>query len=265
MRTLLAFVLATVACGRNEPAPQGDGMGPTSAAGPVGATTSAIPRESAREIYLDSVKGENPLVVYGRARTFENTVQVRARDAQGGLMAEVFTTSVGEMGNHNPFVASVWLTRPPGSQVIVEAFEYSAKDGSVRSLTADTVGFRAPNASFVLDFPGDDCTRTVTVRRDAPRTVAVARLLAEMLVAGPDSVERAAGAAAMVPRGSRVQSVILRQGELTVDFNERLQNVGGACAAEAIRASVTGTLRRLPSVQRVIITAGGSRDLALQP
>jgi hypothetical protein len=84
-------------------------------------------------------------------------------------------------------------------------------------------------------------------------------------VAGPDSSERAAGAAAIFPRGSQVRSVILRQGELTVDFNERLQNVGGSCAAQAIRTSVTSTLSRLAAVRRVIITAGGSRDLALQP
>jgi hypothetical protein len=221
--------------------------------------------QASREIYIDSVKAENPLVVYGRARTFENTVQVRARDQQGGLIREVFTTSAGEMGNHNPFVAQVWLARTPGDRVIVEAFEYSAMDGSVRSLTADTVGFAVPTSSFMLDFPGGDCTQTVTVRRDAPRTVAVARLLAEMVVAGPDSVERAAGATSPFPQGSRIESVILRQGELTVDFNERLQNVGGACAAQAIRASMTSTLQRLPAVQRVIITAGGSRDLALQP
>jgi hypothetical protein len=263
MRTLLAIGLSVVAaCGSDRPAAQIGASGQT-AAGAASALTANT--QTSQEIYIDSVTVENPLVVHGRARTFENTVQVRVRDATGGLITEVFTTSVGEMGNHNPFVANAWLTRSPGEQVIVESFEYSAKDGSVRSLTADTVAFSVASSSFTLDFPGNDCTRTVTVRRQAPRTVAVARLLAEMLVAGPDSSERAAGAASVLPRGSGVNTVILRQGELTVDFNERLQNVGGACAAQAIRASVTQTLSRLPSVRRVIITAGGSRDLALQP
>ena len=218
-----------------------------------------------QEIYIDSVSGGNPLAVHGRARTFENTVQVRARDERGDVIAEVFTTSVGEIGKHNPFTASVWLTRPPGARVIVESFEYSAQDGSVRSLTADTIAFETPNASITVDFSSSDCAKTISVRRNVPRSVAVARLLAEILVAGPDSAERAAGAASVFPRGSQVQSVILRHGELTVDFNERLQNVGGACAAQAIRTSVTSTLSRLPSVRRVIITAAGSRDLALQP
>ncbi|MGZ8851164.1 MAG: GerMN domain-containing protein [Thermoanaerobaculia bacterium] len=52
---------------------------------------------------------------------------------------------------------------------------------------------------------------------------------------------------------------------LTVDFNERLQNVGGSCTVTAIRESVTKTLQRLPTVKKVVITAGGSEKLALQP
>ena len=84
-------------------------------------------------------------------------------------------------------------------------------------------------------------------------------------MAGPTGEERSAGATGPFPRGSRVESVILRQGELTVDFNERLQNVGGSCRALGIRESVTRTLSRLPAVRRVIITAGGSAELALQP
>ena len=59
--------------------------------------------------------------------------------------------------------------------------------------------------------------------------------------------------------------MILRDGTLTVDFNERLQNVGGSCRAQMIRAAVTETLSRLPSVKKVVITAGGSETLALQP
>lgn len=263
MRIPLAIGLFVVAaCSSDRPAAQVDTAGDTS----VGITSSAAgARGSPQEIYIDSVTAQNPLVVYGRARTFENTVQVRLRDHRGALITEAFTTSVGEMGNHNPFVVRVWLARSPGDSLIAEAFEYSAKDGSVRSLTADTVAFPVQNTTLELDFPTSECTRTVMVRRSAPRTVALARLLAEALVAGPDSAEQAAGATSPFPRGSRVESVILRQGELTVDFNERLQNVGGSCAAQAIRTSVTRTLSRLPAVRRVIITAAGSEELALQP
>jgi hypothetical protein len=218
-----------------------------------------------QEIYIDSVSATNPMVVKGRARTFENTVQVRARDSRGDIIVENFETSVGEMGHHNPFVAQLWLVRDPGAHVTVEAFEYSAKDGSVRSLTSKRVEIAPSRMPLTLLFSTSDCTRTMPFTRQVPRTVATARLLVEMLVAGPDSAESKAGASSVFPRGSRVNSVVLRDGELSVDFNERLQTVGGSCAAQGIRASVEQTLSRLPAVKRVVITAAGSRELALQP
>jgi hypothetical protein len=227
--------------------------------------TSAAAPGAAREIYIDSVVAGNPLIVRGRARTFENTVQVRARDSKGGIITEAFETSVGEMGNHNPFVARVFLVREPGPHTTVEAFEYSANDGSVRSLTESRVAVPPARTRLTLMFATSDCSRTAAFSREVPSSVAVARLLVEMLVAGPTDAEKAAGASAPFPRGSRVNSVVLRDGELTVDFNHALQNVGGACAAQAIRESVTQTLRRLPGVARVVITAAGSRPLALQP
>lgn len=261
------MLLFALGCG----ASGGDGSDSTFAGAadtmPVQASrdTAAATSTSKREIYIDSVAPGNPLIVSGRARTFENTVQVRARDARGDVIMEVFETSVGEMGHHNPYVARVFLVRDPGPQVTVEAFEYSAKDGSVRSLTERRVAIPAARARLTLLFTTTDCARTAEFRRDIPAAVAVARLLVEMLVAGPTDAEKAAGASAPFPRGSRVNSVVLRGGVLTVDFNHALQNVGGACAAQAIRESVTQTLTRLPGVQRVVITAAGSQELALQP
>lgn len=105
---------------------------------------AAAPDTIAREIYIDSVHATNPIVVFGRARTFENTVQLRVRDSAGVLLGESFTTSVGEMGNHNPYVAELRLAREPGSRVTVEVFEYSANDGSVRSLISRDVAYRKP-------------------------------------------------------------------------------------------------------------------------
>jgi hypothetical protein len=265
---LMLLVLIALSCNTAREQSSRDSMpsvsetaGAVSAIGSRDSSLSAAPQE----IYIDSVASGNPLIVYGRARTFENTVQVRVRDAGGGVISEVFETSVGEMGHHNPYVARVWLTRDPGPHVTVEAFEYSAKDGSVRSLTSTRATIPAGRTRLQLMFTTDDCTHAAMFTREVPTSVAIARVLVEALVAGPTPEERSAGATAPFPAGSRVNGVVLRGGELTVDFNERLQNVGGSCAAQAIRASVTQTLLRLPGVQRVVITAAGSRDLALQP
>jgi hypothetical protein len=186
----------------------------TSVQSNTGAPSAAPEPDAGRslEIYIDSVLPANPLVVFGRARTFENTVQVRVRDAGGNVVAAEHTTSVGETGHHNPYTAQLWIVRDPGPRLTVEAFEYSAADGSVRSLTNKVAPYDGGRMQVTLDLPvGNDCI------------------------------------------------------VLTVDFNERLRNVGGSCAATAIRRSVTRTLQRLPAVKRVVITAAGSEKLALQP
>lgn len=218
-----------------------------------------------KEIYIDSVVAANPLIVKGRARTFENALSLRVRDAAGVAIFEDHTMSVGEMGNHNPYEAELWLIRDPGPRATVEAWEYSAKDGSVRSLATKAIAMPGERMKIALSFAGSDCTKIVDVTRQVPKTISVARLLVEALVAGPTEAEKVSGASHPFPRGSEVRSVILRDGVVTVDFSERLQNVGGSCAAIAIRTSVTATLKKLPAVRRVVITAGGREDVALQP
>lgn len=207
-----------------------------------------------RNITIESVTVANPLVITGKARTFENNVALRVRNARGAVIAEDFTTATGDMGNHNPYRAEVWLTSDPGARITVEALEYSAKDGSEQSLVSVTQPYDVEIIDATLYLPDDNCERVLPETRRLPKSVAMARLLVEALVR-----ERP------FPKGSDVQSVILRDGVLTVDFNERLQNVGGSCAAQMIRASVTTTLSKLPSVKKVVITAGGSEKLALQP
>jgi hypothetical protein len=223
-------------------------------------TTPAPVPPKQPEIIITSVSTTNPVVIEGRARTFENNVILRLRDASGALIRETFTTAAGEMGQHNPFRAEIYVTRDPEGAITVEALEYSARDGSARSLTSKTIPYEvepiAPNLYFHDPEGTADCSAVFPVRRYIPKSVATARLLVEALIDDPFSP---------FPRGSRVKSVTLRDGVLTVDFNERLQNVGGSCAAQAIRAAVQTTLWQLRTVERVIITADGSETLALQP
>lgn len=104
----------------------------------------AAPTPVAREVYIDSVRVGDSVLVFGRARTFENTVQVRVRDDSGRVVADTFTTSVGEMGHHNPYVATIRLSGFTGPRLRVEAFEYSANDGSVRSLVDTLIPYARP-------------------------------------------------------------------------------------------------------------------------
>ena len=259
-------ILLLTGCGQSVPppaAPEPSTQPPVSSAPPATPATSttappvtSTKPEPERNIYIDKVEIGNPVVVTGRARTFENSVSLRLRDQNGKLITEDFTTSDGEMGNHNPYRATLWVTRTPGSRVTVEALEYSAKDGSEQSLVSVTRPFGVMLADVRLFLPNKDCTGVTPHMRRLPKSISIARLMVEALMADPGTP---------FPKGSRVNSAILRDGTITVDFNERLQNVGGACAAQMIRQSVTQTLQTLPTVKKVVITAAGSEKLALQP
>lgn len=267
------FLVALAACNPNDdtrvetapPTATETAAAPNTTAPPAKVETAAPAIEKERNITIDAVEIANPLVVRGTARTFENNVVLRARASDGKIITETFTTATGEMGQHSPYSGSLWLTQHPGASVVVEALEYSAKDGSETNKVSVRKPFAMDTVDAVLYFPDANCTTVKPYTRRIPKSISMARLLVEALVAGPLIDERQRGAAIPFPEGSRVQSVILRNGVITVDFNERLQNVGGACRTQMIRDSVTETLRRLPSVKEVVITAGGSRELALQP
>jgi hypothetical protein len=255
-------VLALAACSR--PVEKASEKPPATV---IPAQTTTIAEEPAEQpnITIAKVVIGNPLVVSGLARTFENNVVFHAKDAGGAVIAESFTTSTGEMGHHNPYSGSLWLTREPGKRIVVEALEYSARDGEETNLVRMEKPFAVQSIEATLYFPDEQCTGTKPYTRRMPKSISMARLLVEALVHGPTKEERARGAAVAFPEGAAVQSVILRNGVLTVDFNERLQNVGGSCRAQMIRTTVTETMRRLPAVREVVITAGGSAKLALQP
>ena len=271
MPRLSIVILLLLGCGQSAPPPRASEPStqpPTATAPPVTATQpqpqpapqpTPQPKpqpEPERNIYISSVEIGNPIVVTGRARTFENSVSLRLRDQNGKLMVETFTTSDGEIGHHNPYRATLWVPRAPGSSVTVEALEYSARDGAEQSLVSVTRPYGVTLADVRLYLPNKDCTGVTPRTRRIPKSISMARLLVEALMADPETP---------FPKEARVNSVNLRDGVLTVDFNERLQNVGGACAAEMIRQSVTQTLQTLPSVRKVVITAAGSEKLALQP
>jgi hypothetical protein len=226
--------------------------------------TAAAPEEEP-EITIDRIGTSNPLVVEGRARTFENNVALRVRNRDGAVLASGFTTSRGEAGQRNPFRGELWIPVDPEGAVIVEALEYSAKDGSERSLVSRMVAYDVAPVTRILHFPDSSCEKTIGLRRTMPSSVSAARLLVEALIAGPTPEEAQKGATSPFPGGAAVRSVTLRGGTLTVDFNERLRNVGGSCRARSIRLAVNETLRALPGVERVVITAAGSEPLALQP
>ncbi|MFN2441319.1 MAG: Gmad2 immunoglobulin-like domain-containing protein [Thermoanaerobaculia bacterium] len=297
MRRLTAFLTTGLflACASPDPAPQSGGPVPPETTSTSAETSPATPPAPARpdsappaektapeersspnagNVVLESpaqgVTVGNPVAISGRARTFENHVGIRVEDPAGHVLRTSYATARGELGEFNPFSAEVYLTTDPGRSIRVVIFESSAKDGSIRSEDSAVVRVRNDRSTLKLHFPNaskfpNDCSRVGQVVRNLPTSIAPARLAIEALLEGPHQSEEIRGFSSPFPEGSQLRSIKLTKGTVTVDFNERLQNVGGSCRALGIRSAVEQTMLAIDGIERVVITADGSEPLALQP
>lgn len=212
----------------------------------------------------------NPIRIEGVARTFENNVEIRVDDEHGQPITVRHATARGEMGGFNPFSDEVFLTTNPGTEIAITAIERSAEDGSIRTSHTVSLPLAARKMPLRVFFPntargGGDCSAVEQVVRDVPASRSTARLALEALVRGPIQPEAVAGFTSPFPEGAAVRSVNLANGTLTVDFNDALQNVGGSCRVQSIRAAVEKTMTSIAGIDRVVITAMGDEKTALQP
>lgn len=254
-----------------------------SPAAPRPATTTAAPADPARTVsssaptvILESPKDggaidANPILIRGRLRAFENHALLRLRDEHGEVIDQRPVTARGDVGQLNPFEATVYLTRDPGYALTVELLVDSPKDGSIVATAKRTWRFAVPSTDLSLAFSAAasgerDCRRTLNVKRRVPKSTQLARLVVESLLAGPTADERSRGASAPFPSPRPTILGITRREDLViVDFDSSMSSVGGACRAEALRAMLERTLMALPGVARVEIRANGSAATALQP
>lgn len=87
----------------------------------------------------------NPVILRGKARTFEYYVEYRVRDADGTILAE--GNFISSQNNDPPpyygnFDQKIGYNKPRGHQGTVELFESSAKDGAEINKIIIPVTFR---------------------------------------------------------------------------------------------------------------------------
>jgi hypothetical protein len=227
-----------------------------------------VPAPPRPVVTIDRVAGSNPLTVTGVANG-SGTLELQVRDSRGRLMeSSPIAPAHDSRAAAGTFENEVILTTDPGSFLVVEVVDSAEPaHGTLASMTSPADMDLVPRVLFFPQQLAADqpCDQVFALERRIPRTQSVARVLIEALIQGPTELEAKKGYSSPFPPGSAVRSLILRDGVATVDFNERLQNVGGSCRAAAIRSAVEQTLLALPAVRSVVITASGSRKLALQP
>ncbi len=103
------------------------------------------------------------------------------------------------------------------------------------------------------------------VENSIPYTRAVARAAIEKLLGGPET----SSLSTAIPRGTKLNSIWIKEGVIHVDFSEELQNYtpGSANEVRAIWDQIRKTLKQFRTVKEVVITVEGKTESegVLQP
>lgn len=269
--------------GTETPAPQPTQETPPSVA-PASTTPPTTPNTPEVEVTLISPEPiANATVIEGRARGnwfFEASFPIELRDNKGVLLATAIAQADGDWmtTDYVPFRATLHFP-PPASASGTLVFKKDNPSGlpehdkSIERPVTILTGEREKNDStFYLGFISEkdaatkDCTKILSAVRVVPQTPAIAKKTIEELLAGPTIGEIGDGMLTIIPSGVKLNSLLIKNGVATADFNDKLTSkVAGSCTVGAIRAQITETLKQFPTISDVVISVNGVSEGILQP
>lgn len=247
---------------------------PTMTVSPT-ASPSGSPQEA--NITVTSPKSgatvRNPITVTGKARVFENTFAYALKDTTGKVLYENFAmTDAGDAGIFGNYSVKIPVPVNAPRDLIVEVFEYSARDGSIINLVRVPVRLASQQTITLKayfskpEFSQTDCSKVEAVNRTVITTQEPAFISLTELLKGPSDAEKQADYFTSIPNDVRINSISIRSRVAYADFDETLQfQVGGSCRVTAIRAQITETLKQFSTVNNVVISINGRTNDILQP
>ncbi|OGY48419.1 MAG: hypothetical protein A2663_01680 [Candidatus Buchananbacteria bacterium RIFCSPHIGHO2_01_FULL_46_12] len=217
-----------------------------------------------------------PFTIKGQARVFENTLNYRLKDSAGKILATgIINAQSPDMGQFGDFSLGIsdLYQKPTDNNVILEVFDYSAKDGSVIDLNTIPLKLTLPETTTLKIFFNNDkldpeisCIKVFPVTRIIAKTPTVGQAALELLLTGTSPEEYESGYRTSLNSGVKLNSLKIENGIATADFNETLQfQVGGSCRVGAISAQIRETLKQFPTVKDVVISIDGRSEDVLQP
>lgn len=210
----------------------------------------------------------SPVIVAGSAIAFENTVSMLVRDARGTVLGRGFATAdAPDVGQSGVYRTSIAFNAAPGSQVFIEVFEASAKDGTPIHMVRIPVFVSDKVTNFSVFFAkegGSGCPRTSAVGRSVPETVGVARAALEQVIVGPTREEQERGYRSFVPTDAVINQLVISGGVATVDFSGSFDRVLGACNRDTARVQIEKTLLQFSTVTSVVLSVNGDKEAFLQ-
>jgi hypothetical protein len=162
------------------------------------------------------------------------------------------------------FFASTVIQKPDAKmRELLRTFTFSA------ARTNETLGEATVRAYFSnsrLGSPGDNCNLVFPVERIVFKSTArIGAFAIEELLRGPNSLETDSGYQTVLPAGSKLNSLDIRNGVAYADFNAVTESGGGSCGMGVRTAQIRQTLLQFPTVKEVKLSIDGRTADIFQP
>jgi hypothetical protein len=223
----------------------------------------------------DQVVGKN-LVIKGKARVFENQFNWVILDAytQKEILAGNAYANSEDVGLFGPFEINVNLADVITDKIIVQVFDYSAKDGVRQDVDEIQLKFNRRLKDYYevyfsnskLDLE-ESCLKVFPILRSAGNEEPSLIKNIEILLLGPSEKDKEAGYYTSIPDGVKVNFIKKDGISMKVDFSKDIEDgMGGSCRVASVRAQIVKTVLAFDeSIRSVIISVEGETEMALQP
>ena len=105
----------------------------------------------------------------------------------------------------------------------------------------------------------------MSVLRTIPKTAGVGKAALEELLKGPTTEEKIGRYNTDIPSGSKLNSLVITNGEARADFNAVTESGGGSCSMAARTNQIRRTLLQFPTVKTVVLSIDGRTKDIFQP
>ena len=159
-----------------------------------------------------------------------------------GLLAGCGTTSPGSAPTASETATGTPATTSPQPTTSPSA---TASTSSTKSLTVSLYFMRGEDVGVA--------------HRTIPYTLGTGGAAMELLVAGPNTAEKAAGLGTCIPAGTKFLGLVIKNGIATVDLSSTYASGGGSLSMFARLGQVVYTLTQFPTVKGVDFRLDGEK------
>lgn len=204
---------------------------------------------------------------------FEGNILISLLDSNQNVLKQGYGTATTDWMTTEPisFTSSIDSTGLNGSGfILIQNDDPSDGEGGPAKKIFIPVIFYNINKetmSVKLFFPNKifnpesfDCSLVYSVDRIIPYTQAVATATLNELIKGPTAEEEKNGYFGVIPDGTKINSIKIENGILSVDFSKEVQSGGGSCSMASRTSSLSKTISQFSTVKSIKISVEGNSN-----